>query len=155
MLNELKDNYGARKASRRVGRGIGSGRGKTSSRGGKGQTARSGVSIKGFEGGQMPLCRRLPKIGFVPLRRTRFCEINLDRIQAAIDHNVLDAKETITVELLREKGFFKKLLPLKILGRGELSSQGLVIVADVFSEQAKSKIQSAQGTCQTRPNPID
>lgn len=147
MLNELKDNYGARKSSRRVGRGIGSGRGKTSSRGGKGQTARSGVSIKGFEGGQMPLCRRLPKVGFVPLNRVRFCEINLDRIQQAIDSGVLDPQFPITMELLREKGFFKKSLPLKVLARGELSSQGLVIVANLFSEQAKSKIESAQGTC--------
>lgn len=150
MLNQIKDNKGARKASRRVGRGIGSGRGKTSSRGGKGQTARSGVSIKGFEGGQMPLCRRLPKIGFVPLNRTRFCEINLDRIQQAVDSGVLDTKQPVTMELLVEKGFFKKNLLLKVLGRGEIAVSGIIIVADKFSRQAVVKIEQVQGTCTVR-----
>ncbi|PPE03640.1 50S ribosomal protein L15 [Holospora curviuscula] len=147
MLNDLKDCLGARKASRRVGRGIGSGRGKTSSRGGKGQTARSGVSIKGFEGGQMPLCRRLPKMGFVPFRRSRFCSVNLDRIQQAIDSGCLDVSFPITLDVLVEKGFFKKkVFPLKILGRGTLSYP-VHIVADAFSCQAQSKIHSVKGTC--------
>ena len=147
MLNDLKDCVGARKTSRRVGRGIGSGRGKTSSRGGKGQTARSGVSIKGFEGGQMPLCRRLPKIGFVPFRRSRFSAVNLDQIQKSIDAGHLDAESPITVDLLVKKGFFKKKnLPLKVLGRGHIRS-AVNIVADSFSAQAKAKIEKVNGMC--------
>ncbi|WP_035544081.1 50S ribosomal protein L15 [Holospora elegans] len=147
MLSELKDNWGSRKSSRRVGRGIGSGRGKTSSRGGKGQTARSGVSIKGFEGGQMPLCRRLPKMGFVSFRKFRFCSVNLDRIQDAIDSGVLDRSVPITMDVLVEKGFFKKAnVPLKILGRGELRCS-VNIVADAFSAQAVTRITEAKGTC--------
>src|SRR6201992_1199316 len=99
-LNELKNNPGSRKKRMRVGRGIGSGKGKTGGRGGKGQTARSGVRIKGFEGGQMPLHRRLPKRGFNNIFRLDFAEVNLDRIQQAIDAKLLDAKETINAESL-------------------------------------------------------
>ena len=94
-LNQLSDNPGARKDRMRVGRGIGSGKGKTSGRGVKGQKARTGVSIKGFEGGQMPLHRRLPKRGFNSLNRPEFVEVNLGRLQAAIDAGKLDAKGTI------------------------------------------------------------
>ena len=97
-LNEIKDNPGSSKARIRVGRGIGSGKGKQAGRGGKGQTARSGVRIKGFEGGQMPLHRRLPKRGFTPPNRLVYNEVNLGRIQSAIDAGKLDAAETITVE---------------------------------------------------------
>ncbi|ETZ07189.1 50S ribosomal protein L15 [Holospora obtusa F1] len=147
MLSNLKDNFGARKTSRRVGRGIGSGRGKTSSRGGKGQTARSGVSIKGFEGGQMPLCRRLPKKGFVSLKKRIFFSINLDRIQNAIESGILDSKNRITIDVLVDKGFCKKAtIPLKVLGRGTISHP-VHIVADAFSVQAKFKIGEAKGTC--------
>ena len=92
-LSDIADNAGSRKKRMRVGRGIGSGKGKTAGRGGKGQTARSGVRIKGFEGGQMPLHRRLPKRGFNNIFRLEFAEINLDRIQQAIDAKLLDAKE--------------------------------------------------------------
>ncbi len=91
-LSDIADNAGSRKKRMRVGRGIGSGKGKTAGRGGKGQTARSGVRIKGFEGGQMPLHRRLPKRGFNNIFRLDFAEINLDRIQDAIDAKLLDAK---------------------------------------------------------------
>ncbi len=96
-LSDIADNAGSRKKRMRVGRGIGSGKGKTAGRGGKGQTARSGVRIKGFEGGQMPLHRRLPKRGFNNIFRLDFAEINLDRLQEAVDAKLVDAKETVTV----------------------------------------------------------
>jgi large subunit ribosomal protein L15 len=99
-LSDIADNAGSRKKRMRVGRGIGSGKGKTAGRGGKGQTARSGVRIKGFEGGQMPLHRRLPKRGFNNIFRLDFAEINLDRLQQAIDAKLLDAKDTINAESL-------------------------------------------------------
>src|ERR1700738_200986 len=99
-LSDIADNAGSRKKRMRVGRGIGSGKGKTAGRGGKGQTARSGVRIKGFEGGQMPLHRRLPKRGFNNVFRLEFAEINLDRIQEAIDAKRLDANGTIDAESL-------------------------------------------------------
>ncbi|MGH6681512.1 MAG: 50S ribosomal protein L15, partial [Bradyrhizobium sp.] len=99
-LSEIADNTGSRKKRMRVGRGIGSGKGKTSGRGGKGQTARSGVRIKGFEGGQMPLHRRLPKRGFTNVFRLEFAEVNLDRLQQAIDAKLLDADAVINAESL-------------------------------------------------------
>ena len=101
-LSDIADNAGSRKKRMRVGRGIGSGKGKTAGRGGKGQTARSGVRIKGFEGGQMPLHRRLPKRGFNNIFRLEFAEINLDRIQEAIDAKLLDANATINAEIAGE-----------------------------------------------------
>src|SRR5918998_946185 len=95
-LSDIADNAGSRKKRMRVGRGIGSGKGKTAGRGGKGQTARSGVRIKGFEGGQMPLHRRLPKRGFNNIKfALKLNEVNLDRVQAAIDAGKLDPKETV------------------------------------------------------------
>src|SRR5436309_11974987 len=103
-LSEIADNAGSRKKRMRVGRGIGSGKGKQAGRGGKGQTARSGVRIKGFEGGQMPLHRRLPKRGFTPPSRIVYNEVNLDRVQAAIDGGKLSADEPITVESLMRAG---------------------------------------------------
>src|SRR5271165_7180686 len=102
-LNELRDNPGSSKPRSRVGRGIGSGKGKQAGRGGKGQTARSGVRIKGFEGGQMPLHRRQPKRGFNPPSRLIYNEVNLGRIQRAIDAGKLDGAEPITVESLRSE----------------------------------------------------
>jgi large subunit ribosomal protein L15 len=99
-LTELSDRPGARKTRRRVGRGIGSGKGKTAGRGGKGQTARSGVAIKGFEGGQMPLHRRLPKRGFTNIFRKEFNEVNLGRVQQAIDAGKLDPAAAIDVAAL-------------------------------------------------------
>ena len=107
-LSDIADNAGSRKKRMRVGRGIGSGKGKTAGRGGKGQTARSGVRIKGFEGGQMPLHRRLPKRGFNNIFRLEFAEINLDRLQEAIDAKLLDAKDTINAELLVKAGVLRR-----------------------------------------------
>src|SRR6186997_1900857 len=103
-LNELRDNAGANKLRIRVGRGIGSGKGKTGGRGGKGQTARSGVAINGFEGGQMPLHMRMPKRGFNALNPKNWNEIRLDRIQAAIDSGKLDAKGVIDAAALIKGG---------------------------------------------------
>src|SRR6186997_968978 len=107
-LNELRDNAGANKLRIRVGRGIGSGKGKTAGRGGKGQTARSGVAIKGFEGGQMPLFRRLPKKGFTNVFRLQMSEVNLGRLQAAIESKRLDPKGTINGETLVAAGLLSR-----------------------------------------------
>src|SRR5256886_16833136 len=105
-LSDIADNAGSRKKRMRVGRGIGSGKGKTAGRGGKGQTARSGVRIKGFEGGQMPLHRRLPKRGFNNVFRLEFAQINLDPLQQAIDAKHLEPKETVNPESLgKARGF--------------------------------------------------
>ncbi len=123
-LNEIKDNEGATKARIRVGRGIGSGKGKQSGRGGKGQTARSGVRIKGFEGGQMPLHRRLPKRGFNPPDPRDLNEVNLGRVQLAIDAGKLDVAKPITVEALIEAGVVGRARDgVKILGKGELKAK--------------------------------
>src|SRR5512135_252277 len=123
-LSEIADNQGARKKRMRVGRGIGSGKGKTSGRGGKGQTARSGVRIKGFEGGQMPLHRRLPKRGFNNIFALEFVEINLDRIQQAIDAKLIDAKDTVTAETLVKAGVLRRARDgVRLLGRGEIKAK--------------------------------
>src|SRR3974390_3173433 len=107
-LSELATNPGSRKKRMRVGRGIGSGKGKQSGRGGKGQTARTGVRIKGFEGGQMPLHRRLPKRGFNNVFRVEYAEINLDRLQQAIDAKAIDAGQTINAESLVKAGVLRR-----------------------------------------------
>ena len=124
-LNQIADNPGARKNRMRIGRGIGSGMGKTGGRGGKGQTARTGVRIKGFEGGQMPLHRRLPKRGF---RNTSFAvrlnEINLGKLQAAIDAGMLDAKAPIDVAAMVKAGLMRRAKGgVKVLGGGEFKSK--------------------------------
>ncbi len=124
-LNEIADRAGARKSRMRIGRGIGSGKGKTGGRGGKGQTARSGVRIKGFEGGQMPLHRRLPKRGF---RNTSFAvklnETNLGKVQAAIDAGRIDAKATIDVAAMVKGGLMRRAKGgVKLLGGGEFKSK--------------------------------
>src|SRR5260221_12065022 len=103
-LSDIADNAGSRKKRMRVGRGIGSGKGKTSGRGGKGHTARSGVRIKGFEGGQMPLHRRLPKRGFTNIFKLDFAQVNLDPLQEAADAKVIDANDTVTIECLVKAG---------------------------------------------------
>src|ERR671910_185386 len=116
-LNELSDRPGATKAKKRPGRGVGSGLGKTAGRGIKGQKARTGVAIKGFEGGQMPLHRRLPKRGFNNIFRLDFAEINLDRLQEAIDAKLVDAKEIITIESLVKAGVIRRAKDgLRLLG---------------------------------------
>src|ERR1700720_3776800 len=103
-LSDIADNAGSRKKRMRVGRGIGSGKGKTAAGGGKGQTARSGGRIKGSEGGQIPLHRRLPKRGFTNIFKLDFAEINLDRLQEAVDAKLIDAKDTVTIESLGKAG---------------------------------------------------
>ena len=124
-LNEIRDNPGSSKARIRVGRGIGSGKGKQAGRGGKGQTARSGVRIKGFEGGQMPLHRRLPKRGFTPPAQLKYNEVNLDRIQKAIDAGKLSAAEPITVESLMKAGVVTRRRDgVKISRCGRIEDQG-------------------------------
>ena len=129
-LNEITDNPGSSKNRTRVGRGIGSGKGKTAGRGGKGQTARSGVRIKGFEGGQMPLHRRLPKRGFTNIFKTDYNEVNLGRVQTAIDAGKLDAAAPITIEALIAAGVCAKARDgVKILGAGELKSKATFDVA--------------------------
>jgi large subunit ribosomal protein L15 len=120
-LNDLRDNPGATGERMRVGRGIGSGKGKTGGRGVKGQKARSGVRIKGFEGGQMPLHRRLPKRGFNNIHALDLNEVNLDRIQQAIEANRLDAKAVVTAATLVEAGILARVRDgVKVLGQGEL-----------------------------------
>ncbi|SFL66056.1 large subunit ribosomal protein L15 [Bradyrhizobium sp. NFR13] len=123
-LSDIADNAGSRKKRMRVGRGIGSGKGKTSGRGGKGQTARSGVRIKGFEGGQMPLHRRLPKRGFNNIFRVDYAEINLDRLQDAIDAKTIDIKAVINAESLVKAGVLRRSKAgVRVLGRGEIKAK--------------------------------
>ena len=129
----------------RVGRGIGSGKGKTSSRGHKGQKSRSGVSIKSFEGGQMPLYRRLPKRGFKSYKKNNVAILNLSKIQNLIDGNKYDIKNSINLKLLIEKKLInKKFKKLKILGSGEIKNN-IEIVAHFASKHALTKIEKAGG----------
>jgi large subunit ribosomal protein L15 len=145
-LSEIADNAGSRKKRMRVGRGIGSGKGKTAGRGGKGQTARSGVRIKGFEGGQMPLHRRLPKRGFNNIFRLDFAEINLDRLQEAIDAKLLDASAVINAEVLVAAGVVRRAKDgVRVLGRGELKSK-LTLEVYGASKPAIAAIEKAGGT---------
>src|SRR6201986_5624634 len=145
-LTDLADNPGSRKSRMRVGRGIGSGKGKPAGRGGKGQTARSGVRIKGFEGGQRPLHRRLPKRGFNNIFRLEFAEVNLDRIQQAIDAKLLDAKETINAEsLVKSRVIRRSKDGVRLLGRGEIKAK-LNIEVHGASKSAVEAIEKAGGS---------
>jgi large subunit ribosomal protein L15 len=145
-LSDIADNAGSRKKRMRVGRGIGSGKGKTSGRGGKGQTARSGVRIKGFEGGQMPLHRRLPKRGFNNIFRVEFAEINLDRIQQAVDSKLIDVKETVNAESLVKSGVVRRAKGgIRLLGRGELKAK-LNIEVHGASKSAIAAVEKAGGS---------
>ncbi len=145
-LSDIADNPGSRKKRMRVGRGIGSGKGKTSGRGGKGQTARSGVRIKGFEGGQMPMHRRLPKRGFNNVFRVEFAEINLDRLQQAVDAKAIDAKETVTAESLVKAGVLRRARGgVRLLGRGELKAK-LNIEVHGASKSAIAAVEKAGGS---------
>jgi large subunit ribosomal protein L15 len=145
-LSEIADNAGARKKRMRVGRGIGSGKGKTSGRGGKGQTARSGVRIKGFEGGQMPMHRRLPKRGFNNIFALDFVEINLDRIQDAIDAKKLDAGSVINAEALVKSGALRRPKDgVRLLGRGEIKAK-INIEVHGASKSAVAAVEKAGGT---------
>ena len=148
-LNEVRDNPGSSKPRMRVGRGIGSGKGKQAGRGGKGQTARSGVRIKGFEGGQMPLHRRQPKRGFNPPSRLIYNEVNLGRIQRAIDAGKLDPAEPITVESLMKAGVVTRQRDgVKILGVGEWTARAAFEV-DAASKSAAAAIEKAGGSLKT------
>ena len=145
-LNQLSDNPGARKARMRIGRGIGSGKGKTSGRGGKGQTARTGVALNGYEGGQMPLHRRLPKRGFNNVFRLEFVEVNLDRIQQAIDAKVLDPSATINAETLVKSRVLRRAKDgVRLLGRGEIKAKINVEVHGA-SKSAVAAVEKAGGT---------
>ncbi len=145
-LNEIADNPGASKARMRIGRGIGSGKGKTGGRGVKGQKARTGVRIKGFEGGQMPLHRRLPKRGFTPPHPTHYNEVNLRRVQAAVDSGRLARGAPITVDALVEAGVCgKRRDGVKILGMGEISAP-LAFEVAAASKSAIAAIEKAGGS---------
>tara|TARA_B100000900_G_scaffold392924_2_gene388891 strand:+ start:536 stop:988 length:453 start_codon:yes stop_codon:yes gene_type:complete len=129
----------------RVGRGIGSGKGKTSSRGHKGQKSRSGVAIKSFEGGQMPLYRRLPKRGFKIFGKTNLAILNLSKVQSILEKNKKDSNEIINLQFLKKKKLInKKYMKLKILGSGEIKTK-IDITAHFASKQAKEKIEKAGG----------
>ena len=129
-LNDIRDNEGARHRRMRVGRGIGSGKGKTAGRGVKGQKSRTGVAIKGFEGGQMPLYRRIPKRGFLPPNQKAWQVVNLGTLQKAIDENKLDASKTIDAAAMQAAGLFKKSLDgVRLLGKGEIKTKIEVKVA--------------------------
>ena len=146
-LNELSHNTGAKKSATRVGRGIGSGKGKTCGSGQKGQKARSGVAINGFEGGQMPLYQRLPKIGF---RNTKFAdkiaEVTLGRIQSAIDAKKLDAKKPIDEDTLVAAGVVRRKLDgIKLLTKGELTTKVELTVSKA-SKTAQAAVEKAGGS---------
>ena len=145
-LNQLAGNEGSRQNRMRVGRGIGSGKGKTGGRGVKGQKARSGVSIKGFEGGQMPLYRRLPKRGFNNIFAVRKNEVNLGRIQTAIDKGDLKADQTITVELLVKAGVVRRAHGgVRLLGKGEIKTK-LAFEVEGASKSAVAAVEKQGGT---------
>jgi large subunit ribosomal protein L15 len=145
-LNQIADRAGAHKKRVRIGRGIGSGVGKTGGRGGKGQTARSGVRIKGFEGGQMPLHRRLPKRGFNKPFPVKLNEINLDRIQQAIDAKKLDISGTVDAAALVKAGVLRRAKDgVRLLGRGELKAK-LTVEVHGASKSAIEAVEKAGGT---------
>lgn len=145
-LNGIKDNPGSRKERVRIGRGIGSGMGKMGGRGGKGQTARSGVRIGGFEGGQMPLHRRLPKRGFNSLNRRRFNEVSLERLQQAVDSGVIDAGKPVDAGALKAAGVLRRELDgVRILGNGEINAK-LNLTVHHATASAKAAIEKAGGT---------
>ncbi len=145
-LNELSDNPGSSKNRMRVGRGIGSGKGKTGGRGVKGQKARTGVSIKGFEGGQMPLHRRLPKRGFHNPFSINYNEVNLGRIQQAVEAGKLDASAPVTLEALIAAGVVSKPRDgVKILGQGKLETK-LAFEVSAASKSAVAAIEAAGGS---------
>ena len=122
-LNKLSDNHGARGPRKRVGRGEGSGKGKTSGKGQKGQKSRSGASIKGFEGGQMPLYRRLPKRGFTNIFRKKYVEVSLEQLQKAVDAGQLDASKTVDCAALVSAGVIRRFKDgVRVLGNGELKA---------------------------------
>lgn len=145
-LNAISDNPGATKNRKRVGRGIGSGTGKTSGSGHKGQKARSGVSINGFEGGQMPIHRRLPKRGFNNIFRKNYVEVNLGRLQTAIDAGKLDASKPVDIAALLGAGVISKPRDgVRILAKGELKAKKVEIHAAGASKAAIAAVEAAGG----------
>jgi large subunit ribosomal protein L15 len=147
-LNELSDIEGATHSRKRVGRGIGSGSGKTGGRGVKGQKSRSGVAINGFEGGQMPLYRRLPKRGFVNIFAKKYNIVSLARIAKAIEDGKLDGKATIDAEALKAAGILRRSRDgVRLLGDGEITGK-LTISVDGASKSAVEKVEKAGGSVQ-------
>ena len=145
-LNAISDNPGATKNRKRVGRGIGSGTGKTSGSGHKGQKARSGVSINGFEGGQMPIHRRLPKRGFTNIFRKKYVEVNLGRLQTAIDAGKLDASKPVDSAALLGAGVISKPRDgVRILAKGELTTKKIKIHAAGASKAAIAAVEASGG----------
>jgi len=145
-LNNIKDNKGANQERKRIGRGIGSGTGKTSGKGHKGQKARSGVAIKGFEGGQMPIHRRLPKRGFNNINRVPNVELNIEKIEKLIDTKVIDPKKVINHKSLMEIGLVKsENSKLKLLGKGEIKNK-INIEVTSSSSAAKEMIEKMGGS---------
>ena len=149
-LNELSDNDGARRKRKRVGRGIGAGSATTAGRGNKGQKSRSGVSLLGFEGGQMPLYRRLPKRGFHNHGRRRYQELTLARLQAAIDAGKIDAGSAITEEVLVAAGVVRRRQDgIRLIGGGELTAKVQIDIAGA-SKSAAAAVDKAGGTITVR-----
>jgi large subunit ribosomal protein L15 len=152
-LNELRDKQGATRARKRLGRGIGSGLGKTSGRGMNGQKSRSGVAIKGFEGGQMPLSRRLPKRGFKNIFTKHYNEINVGRIQVAIDAGRLDAKNPVTLDALIGAGLVRRTRDgVRLLGHGEIKTK-LAFEVTGASANAIKAVEAAGGSVTVTPLP--
>lgn len=145
-LNELADNPGARKERARIGRGIGSGKGKTGGRGVKGQKSRSGVAINGYEGGQMPIHMRLPKRGFNKPNRARYVELNLGGLQLAIDQGKIDPKKPIDADMLVSAGVLRRKRDgIRLLGVGELKAKVEITVAGA-SKSAIAAVEKAGGS---------
>ncbi len=145
-LNEIRDRDGATKARKRVGRGIGSGSGKTGGRGVKGQKSRSGVAIKGFEGGQMPIYRRLPKRGFTNIFASDFNVVSVGRLQTAVDAGKLDASKTVDAAALKQAGVIRRVRDgVRVLSDGELKAKLTLEVAGA-SKAAVEKIEKAGGS---------
>ncbi|MDK4702555.1 50S ribosomal protein L15 [Rhizobium sp. CNPSo 4062] len=145
-LNEIKDNEGSTHSRKRLGRGIGSGSGKTGGRGVKGQKSRSGVAINGFEGGQMPIYRRLPKRGFNNIFASDYVVVSLARIQAAVDAGKLDAKNTVDAAALKAAGVIRRVKDgVRVLSDGELKAKLALEVAGA-SKSAVEKIEKAGGS---------
>ena len=150
MTTQLNNRQKINKSKIRVGRGIGSGKGKTSGRGIKGQKSRSGVAIKSFEGGQMPLYRRLPKRGFNPISKNHIAILNLNKIQSFIDNQTINSNDTLNSELLKKlKIINKNSTKLKILGTGEIKSK-VNIEANLASKSAVEKLEKIGGSIQLK-----
>ena len=150
-LNEIRDNPGARLKSKRLGRGIGSGKGKTSGKGVKGQKAREGVALNGFEGGQLPIYRRLPKRGFKNPFRKEYAPLNLDKLEKAVESGKLPAGETITESALEAAGVVRlghKIAGVRLLARGAVT-RAITVQVSGASEKAVAAIQAAGGSVTT------